>query len=142
MDFSLMQQISHGSTKFTSLPKLTAFPIGANLTPGLIANSLYQIYTPLHSEKSPNVESKQVKRVELEKIEEQKGAGHNEEPIKSSEPLKRKLEDDVFQKMLHPTFKVSKLQPKVKKEKNATAQKSGGSSSMTLKETQKKYHKF
>ena len=34
-----------------------------------------------------------------------------------AEPLKRKLEEDIFQKMLHPTFKVSKLDPKIKKEK-------------------------
>ena len=68
-----MQQMKQGTTKFTKNPQLTVFPIGNNSTPGLIANSLYQIYTPTHANKSVNIELKEVKEVETV------GSGEREE---------------------------------------------------------------
>ena len=139
MDFRLMQQINNGHLKFTTSPKLTAFPIGTNITPGLIANSLYQIYTPVYAEKSPNISTKEVKKID------QEGSGVQEESGNSSiSGSKRKLEDDIFQKMLHPTFKVGKLVPKLKKIKLAPGLKSGDGSPTTVMATEKekKYYKF
>ena len=139
MDFRLMQQINNGHLKFTTSPKLTAFPIGTNITPGLIANSLYQIYTPVYAEKSPNISTKEVKKID------QEGSGVQEESGNSSiSGSKRKLEDDIFQKMLHPTFKVGKLEPKLKKIKLSPGLKSGDGSPTTVMATEKekKYYKF
>ena len=143
MDFRLMHQISHGTTRFTGTPKLTSFPIGSNSTPGLIANSLFKIYTPVYGEKSSNIETKVVKKIENEEVKDQKGSGIPKEEVGIAEPLKRKLEEDIFQKMLHPTFKVSKLDPKIKKEKRLLPDTagSGTSASKNNKET-KKFYKF
>ena len=139
-----MQQMKHGNTKFTGTPQLTPFPIGSNSTPGLIANSLFQIYTPVYGEKSANIETKEVKTVDETKVKDQKGFGDTQEKLAISEPLKRKLDNNIFQKMLHPTFKVSKLEPKMKKEKMPIAQKTGNGSATLLIETkqEKKFHKF
>ena len=140
MDFRLMQQINNGHSKFTTSPKLTGFPIGTNITPGLIANSLYQIYTPVYGEKSPNISTKEVKEIDQE--------GSGVEDVSSNSSIsggsKRKLEDDIFQKMLHPTFKVGKLEPKMKKVKLSPGLKSGNGSSTTVMATEKekKYYKF
>ena len=143
MDFRLMHQISHGTTRFTGTPKLTSFPIGSNCTPGLIANSLFKIFTPVYGEKSSNIETKAVKNIENQEVKDQKGSGIPKEQLGIAEPLKRKLEDDIFQKMLHPTFKVSKLEPKVKKEKIASVEKAGSGTSPLKEEKQsKKFHTF
>ena len=138
-----MHQISHGHSKFTVTPKLTPFPIGSNSTPGLIANPLFKIYTPVYGEKSANIELKVLKNIEEDNIEDQTGSGKPQEKLGSSEPLKRKLEDDVFRKMIHPTFKVSKLEPKIKKEKMTSVEKTG-SGTAALKEPKqtKKFHQF
>ena len=143
MDFRLMHQISHGTTRFTGTPKLTSFPIGSNSTPGLIANSLFKIYTPVYGEKSSNIETKEVKNIENQEVKEQKGSGIPKEQLGIAEPLKRKLEEDVFQKMSHPTFKVSKFDPKIKKEKIISPVKAGsGTSALKDKKETKFFYKF
>ena len=142
MDFRLMQQITHGNTKFTGTPKLPPFPIGRNSTPGLIAKSLFQIYTPTYGPKSVNIETKEVKKVD-EEIGNQRGSGQSKDKT-TGDTLKRKLENDVYQKMMHPTFKISKFEPNIKKEKTLIKKKGSGSTNLTKKETnpEKKYHKF
>ena len=139
MDFRLMQQMKQGTTKFTKNPQLTVFPIGNNCTPGLIANSLFQIYTPTHANKSVNIELKEVKEVDEQKVTNQTGSG--EPQTKANDSLKRKLETDIFEKMMHPTFKVSKLKPSKSSDEKVILPKVGNGS---LKETkqEKRYHKF
>ena len=136
-----MQQMTHGNTKFTGTPRLTAFPIGNNCTPGLIANSLFQIYTPSYGPKSLNIERKEVKKVDEDKISNQTGSGEPEKKVNTSELLKRKLEKDVFQKMMHPTFKVSKLEPRTSQQEKMFVPKAGNGSLKQAKQ-EKKYHKF
>ena len=139
MDFRLMQQMKQGTTKFTKNPQLTVFPIGNNSTPGLIANSLYQIYTSTHANKSVNVELKELKEVDKQKVTNQTGSG--EPQTKTNDSLKRKLETDIYEKMMHPTFKVSKLKPSKSSDEKVILPKVGNGS---LKETkqEKRYHKF
>lgn len=136
-----MQQMNRGHIKFTGRPQLTPFPIGSNSTPGLISNSLFQIYTPAYGEKSPNIETKELKKIDEEKPSDQSGSGQLQEKH-LLEPLKRKLDDDIFQKMLHPTFKVSKLEPKTKKERALPIPKSGNGSTLNEPKQEKKFHKF
>ena len=139
MDFRLMQQMKQGTTKFAKNPQLTVFPIGNNSTPGLIANSLYQIYTSTHANKSVNVELKELKEVDKQKVTNQTGSG--EPQTKTNDSLKRKLETDIYEKMMHPTFKVSKLKPSKSSNEKVILPKVGNGS---LKETkqEKRYHKF
>lgn len=139
MDFRLMQQMTHGNTKFTGNPKLTVFPIGNNSTPGLIANSLFHIYTPSHAGKSSNIELKEVKKVDKEEVSEQTGSGQPQ--IKATDGLKRKFENDVYEKMMHPTFKVSKLKPNKNPGEKVIISKTGNGSLKQTKQ-EKKFHKF
>jgi hypothetical protein len=143
MDFSLMQQMVYGNTRYTQNPHLTSFPIGTASTPGLIADSLYQWYTPIHSRQGVNVEGKKLIKVEQDQPT-QSGFGKVEENVPGPHSLKRKLNNDVFEKMMHPTFKIAKLQPTHFKKEKSNMEKSGeGASNLKPKQTKEKlYHTF
>ena len=130
MDYTLMQKM-RGNNFFLSNPRLTKFPMGSSSTPGLFASSLYQIYTPVYHEKPINEAEKEVK-MDIDTpaaapAETQEGFGATR---------KRNLDETVYEKMMHPTFKVSKL-------KNENVAGEGSSKKVnTTEKQQKKYYKF
>jgi hypothetical protein len=82
---------------------------------------------------------KELKEVDKQKVTNQTGSG--EPQTKTNDSLKRKLETDIYEKMMHPTFKVSKLKPSKSSDEKVILPKVGNGS---LKETkqEKRYHKF
>jgi hypothetical protein len=141
MDFRLMQQMVSGHNIFVPNPQLTAFPVGLYSTPGLIANPLYQIYAPVHQEKPVNAEKKIV--ADEEDLSGQIGSGKVEEkPSTSQEAKKRKLGDDIYEKLMHPQFNVRKLQPLTGEGSSKKPKKEKPEKEVKKEKPEKKYHKF
>jgi hypothetical protein len=131
MDYRLMQQM-RGHNFFIANPRFTRFPVGSSSTPGLFAPSLYQMYTPIHHPSLINEAEKQVKaEVDMPAAaapaETQEGFG----AVDPNVTKKRKLDETIYEKMMHPTFKVSKLKEEKKKNENLAGEG-----------TSKKYYKF
>jgi hypothetical protein len=137
MDHTLMQQL-RGNNYYLQNPRFSTFPLGTTSTPGLFASSLYQVYTPVHHPKPINEAEKQLKK-EIETsaapAEIQEGFG----AVEHNESRKRKLDETILEKMMHPTFKISKLKVGKEEENKSGA---GGSKKNTPEKSQKKYFKF
>ena len=137
MDYRLMQQM-RGHNFFIPNPRFTRFPVGSSSTPGLFAPSLYQMYTPIHHESPINEAEKQVKTdldtpAAAAPAETQEGFG----AVNPNAAKKRKLDETIYEKMMHPTFKVSKLQVEKMKNENLA-----GEGTSKVSKQQKKYYKF
>jgi len=141
MDYKLMQQM-RGNNFFLPNPRFTKFPLGSSSTPGLFASSLYQMYTPVHHAKPINEAEKQVKMevdTPASPAETQEGFG----AIEPNATRKRKLDETIYEKMMHPTFKISKLKVlKEEKKKNENLAGEGSSKVNKPEKQQKKYYKF
>ena len=136
-----MQQM-RGNNFFLANPRFTKYPVGSSSTPGLFASSLYQMYTPLHHANPINEAEKQVK-MEIDTpaapAEAQEGFGS----VEQNASRKRKLDETIYEKMMHPTFKVSKLKASnEEKPKNANLTGEGSSKANKPEKQQKKYFKF
>ena len=106
-----MKRMVRGKTIFVSQPRLTAYPTGGYKTPGAGgAKKVFKVYHPVHSQ-IPSV-LKQEKAMENE-VKKQEGFGNPPDDVMetegSSSSQKRKINEDVFKKMQHPIFKVSKI---------------------------------
>ena len=136
MDYKLMQQM-RGNNFFLQNPRFTKFPVGSASTPGLFASSLYQMYTPVHHENPINEEEKKVKMEIDTPVAAQEGFG----TVESNATRKRKLDETIYNKMMHPTFKISKLKG-LKEEKKKNENFAGEGSSKINRPQQEKYYKF
>jgi len=123
MNYKLMCDMKRGLTRFAKSEQLTSYPSEEFKTPGIIATPLFNIYTPISDNfeaEKLNVQKAVIDQTKEDTKEEQVGLGAmEEEPLASGSGIKRKIDTDVLQKMMHPTFKISKLTPKkeLKKEK-------------------------
>ena len=134
MDYTLMQKM-RGNNFFLSNPRLTKFPVGSSSTPGLFASSLYQIYTPVYHEKPINEAEKEVK-MDIDTPAAAPATAPAEVQEGFGATRKRKLDETLYEKMMHPTFKVSQL-------KNENLSGEGSSKKLNKPEKQqKKYYKF
>lgn len=136
-----MQQM-RGNNFFLANPRFTKFPVGSSSTPGLFASSLYQMYTPLHHESPINEAEKQLK-MEIDALaapaEVQEGFG----AVAPNMSRKRKLDKTIYEKMMHPTFKVSKLNVSgEQKMKNENLMGEGSIKVDKPEKKPKKYFKF
>ena len=164
MESNLLNQIKRGKTLFVSQPRLTPYPCGGYKTPGAGGSkTLYNVYQPMNYEVPTGL--KQEKATVDTTVETQKGAGFVE---KKSEPMeivagtstqKRKIENNVFNKMQHPIFNVStikkpkiqpeagSLQPEATRSNAKVEQKiepitGKGANSYSLRNSERKYYKF
>ncbi len=106
-----MKRMVRGKTIFVSQPRLTPYPTGGFKTPGAGGTKkLFRVYQPSHQQIPTGL--KQEKAIENE-IKKQEGFGNpsqdSMETESSSSSQKRKINEDVFEKMQHPIFKVSKI---------------------------------
>jgi len=141
MDYKLMQQMK-GNNFFLANPRFTKFPLGSSLTPGLFASSLYQMYTPIHHANPINEAEKQVKTEDKTPgapAEVQEGFG----AVDPNSTRKRKMDETIYEKMMHPTFKISKMKVSGEEKTKTEILTGEGSSKMKKAEKQqKKYFKF
>ena len=133
-----MQQM-RGNNFFLANPRFTKFPLGSSITPGLFASSLYQMYTPTHHASPIHEAEKQVK-TEVDTpgapAEVQEGFG----AVDPNATRKRKMDETVYEKMMHPTFKISKM--KVEKTKSEKFTGEGDPKMKKAEKQQTKYFKF
>ena len=151
MESNLLNQMVRGKTIFVPQPQLTPYPVGGFKTPGAGGvKPMFNVYQPVYQQISTGL--KQEKKLSADDDSDKKvqeGFGNPppepEEPMvaESSSSGKRKIDEDVFKKMQHPIFKVSKVK-KLKTE--VKIGKGGDSASVPSKSTssssEKKYFTF
>jgi hypothetical protein len=157
MEAHLMKQMVRGRTLFVSQPRLTPYPCGGYKTPGAgMTKSLYNVYQPIHTEMDNGLKLNKEVASEIKKQNEKQEGFGNPLPAESMDietSNKRKIDEDVFQKMQHPIYKVTKIKkPKIeaqlaigKGEEEPTPSSSSSSLSSLLPNpstAEKKYFKF
>jgi len=125
--------MKRGLTRFSRSETLTSYPVDELKTPGISATPLFNLYTPIadtYQSGKLDVQKDIIDEPKLQIKEELSGAGAVPvEPVASGSGHKRKIDNDVFEKMLHPTFKVSKVIPKKELKKQKKEEQAGEGSS-------------
>lgn len=115
-----MQDMLQPRTIFTRNVRLSQFPEGHLITPGISANSLFSIYQPVYGVNNiGSVEKKVTKGNQT--LNEQIGAGK----VSVKKETKSKIPEDILTKMMAPTFHVTKLKSKNKIKEELKGEGSG-----------------
>lgn len=111
MDFKLMNQIRSGRTLIGSNIRLTPYPVGEFRTPGIGTKSLYSIYTPIYNSKSVSEKKDKPLQDSKELPSQQEGSGDD---FANKSGNKQKMNPELYEKLQHHIFKVSKFDPSKK----------------------------